>query len=69
MDAGFPIQISEQSPEGRYGTCTVCGRTARWWPAEAWAAARWVHQMTSDELFVNYPDHQAVVAESNGATA
>jgi hypothetical protein len=62
-DAGFPLQIGEPTEE-LYGTCAVCGRTVRWWPAEAWAAARWVHQMTSDELFVNYPNHRAEVADA-----
>ena len=46
----------------RYGKCKRCKRLARWWPAEAHASARWVHQMTDDERFINYPAHLAEVA-------
>ena len=60
-DLGFPLQISDVT-EQRYGTCTVCGRTARWWPPEAWAAARWVHVIGGSVRFVDYPEHSAEVA-------
>jgi hypothetical protein len=49
----------------RYGRCEKCGRLAQWWPAEACSPARWVHVYGNDERFVDYANHQPVVAESN----
>jgi hypothetical protein len=55
--AGFPLQIGEPTEE-LYGTCSVCGRTARWWNDKL--AARWVHVQP---MAVTGPNaHRAVVA-------
>lgn len=57
-DLGFPLQISNVT-EKRYGTCRICGRTARWWSDEL--ASRWVHVQP---MAVTGPNaHRAEVAE------
>jgi hypothetical protein len=58
-----PADIAYAADE-RYGRCQVpgCKRIARWWPAEAHAAGRWVHEIANDERFVDYPDHPVEVA-------
>jgi hypothetical protein len=39
---GFPLDIGIQTEE-RYGTCSVCGRTVRWWDDRNPWVPRWVH--------------------------
>jgi hypothetical protein len=55
----IPAHLAYAADE-RYGRCEVCDRLAQWWPPEAKAPGRWVHDIRL--RFDGHP-HQAEVAE------
>ncbi|GIE30131.1 hypothetical protein Ait01nite_031760 [Actinoplanes italicus] len=54
----IPADIAYAADE-RYGRCVKCGRLAQWWPAEAGADDRWVHDV---RLRFDGNPHEAEVA-------